>query len=173
MSPAWRERYGAGKSVNFPVGQAAKGNPGVAGVIDQTAYSIGYIGSEYAFAQHIPYAALRNRRGEFVMPTARSISAAAQGEMPADTRTSITDADAAGAYPISCFTWIVVYREQHYADRSADRARATVELLDYLLGEPVQRMTAEVNYAPLPEKAVELSRRNLRTITYDGAPILE
>ena len=56
VSPMWKEKFGAGKSVNFPAGQAAKGNPGVAGVIKQTKFSIGYVGSEYAFAQKIPYA---------------------------------------------------------------------------------------------------------------------
>ena len=66
VSPMWKEKFGAGKSVNFPSGQAAKGNPGVAGVISQTKNSIGYVGSEYAFAQKIPYAKIGNIRGEFV-----------------------------------------------------------------------------------------------------------
>ena len=97
VSNSWANKYGAGKSVNFPSGQAAKGNPGVAGVISQTRNSIGYVGSEYAFAQQIPYATIENSKGEFVKPSASSISAAASGEIPADTRTSITNADAAGA----------------------------------------------------------------------------
>ena len=77
VSSMWKDKFGAGKSVNFPTGQAAKGNPGVAGVISQTRNSIGYLGSEYAFAQKIPYAKLRNANGEMVEPTAASISAAA------------------------------------------------------------------------------------------------
>lgn len=63
--------------MDFPVGQAAKGNPGVAGIIAQTPYSLGYIGSEYAFAQKIPYASVYNKRGELVVPSTESISAAA------------------------------------------------------------------------------------------------
>ena len=59
VSPMWRENFGSGKSVNFPSGQAAKGNPGVAGVIKQTKNTIGYVGSEYAFAQKIPYASVK------------------------------------------------------------------------------------------------------------------
>ena len=55
--------------MDFPVGQAAKGNPGVAGIIAQTPYSLGYIGSEYAFAQKIPYAAVKNQRGELITPS--------------------------------------------------------------------------------------------------------
>ena len=82
VSSMWASKFGAGKSVNFPSGQAAKGNPGVAGVIAQTKNSIGYVGSEYAFAQKIPYAKIQNQRGEMVEPTSASISAAASGTLP-------------------------------------------------------------------------------------------
>lgn len=173
VSPAWASKYGAGKSVNFPAGQAAKGNPGVAGVIKQTKNTIGYVGSEYAFAQNIPYAQVQNRRGDFVSPSSASISAAASGAIPADTRTSITDADAAGAYPISTFTWVIIYKEQNYSDRSKEQAEATLDLLNYLLSDEAQNMTAEVHYAPLPAKAKELSKVNLKTVTYDGVSILQ
>ena len=172
VSPMWKEKFGAGKSVNFPVGQAAKGNPGVAGVIKQTKNAIGYVGSEYAFAQKIPYATLQNQRGEFVTPTAASISAAASDTIPADTRCSITNADAAGAYPISTFTWMIIYKEQHYADRSKAQAMATLDLVKYILSDEAQHITSEVHYAPLPAKAKELSLANLRAVTYDGEVIL-
>ena len=173
VSPMWKEKFGAGKSVNFPSGQAAKGNPGVAGVISQTKNSIGYVGSEYAFAQKIPYAIIQNARGEFVLPTAESISAAAAGTIPADTRTSITNADAAGAYPISAFTWIIIYKEQNYSGRSKEQAEATLDLLQYILSDEVQNITSEVHYAPLPAKAKELSMENLKAVTYDGVAILQ
>ena len=172
VSPMWKEKFGAGKSVNFPSGQAAKGNPGVAGVIKQTKNAIGYVGSEYAFAQKIPYATLQNQRGEFVAPTAASISAAASGTIPADTRCSITNADAAGAYPISTFTWMIIYKEQNYSNRSKDQAIATLDLLQYILSDETQNITSEVHYAPLPAKAKELSIANLKTVTYDGESIL-
>ena len=172
VSEDWKNNYGAAKSVNFPVGQAAKGNPGVAGIIGNTPNTIGYIGSEYAFAQKIAYANVKNKRGELITPSTESISAAA-GEIPQDTRCSITDADAEGAYPISCFTWIIIYKEQHYADRSKAQAEATLDLLDYILTDSVQQTTSTVHYAPLPKKAVELSLQNLKTVTYDGQPILK
>ena len=173
VSPMWASKYGAGKSVNFPSGQAAKGNPGVAGVIKQTKNTIGYVGSEYAFAQKIPYASIQNRRGEFVLPSSASISAAASGAIPTDTRTSITNADAEGAYPISTFTWIIIYKEQNYSDRSREQAVATLDLLKYILSGEAQGITSEVHYAPLPDKAKELSLTNLKTVTYDGETILK
>ena len=173
VSPMWATKFGAGKSVNFPSGQAAKGNPGVAGVIKQTKNAIGYVGSEYAFAQKIAYAQIQNQRGEFVEPSSESISAAASGEIPADTRCSITNADAAGAYPISTFTWMIIYKEQNYSARSKDQAVATLDLLKYILSDEAQYITSEVHYAPLPAKAKELSLANLKTVTFDGETILQ
>ena len=173
VSPMWASNFGAGKSVNFPSGQAAKGNPGVAGVIKQTKNSIGYVGSEYAFAQKIPYARIQNLRGEFVLPSSATISAAASGEIPADTRCSITNADAAGAYPISTFTWMIIYKEQNYSDRSKEQAMATLDLLKYILSDEAQNITSEVHYAPLPAKAKELSMTNLKAVTFDGMAILQ
>lgn len=167
VSENWKNTYGAGKTVDFPVGQAAKGNPGVAGIIAQTPYSLGYIGSEYAFAQKIPCASVINAQGEAVLPDTKSISAAA-GEIPQDTRCSITNADAPGAYPISCFTWLLIYKEQDYSSRSEAQAKATLELMKYILSDSIQQTTEAVHYAPLPKKAVELSLNNLKEVTYKG-----
>ena len=170
-SAMWAVEFGTGKSVNFPVGQAAKGNPGVAGVVSQTKNSIGYVGSEYAFAQKIAYAKMINQRGEVVEPSAQSISAAASGEIPADTRCSITNSDAAGAYPIATFIWMIIYKEQNYSNRSLEQATATLDLVKYILSDDAQKITSEVHYAPLPAKAKELSLANLKTVTYNGTAI--
>ena len=173
VSQMWASKFGAGKSVNFPVGQAAKGNPGVASVIKQTRNSIGYVGSEYAFAQKIAYAKIQNQDGEFVAPSAASISAAASGNIPSDTRTSITNSAAKGAYPISTFTWIIIYKEQNYSDRSKEQAMATLDLIQYILSNEAQKITAFVHYAPLPTKAKEISLANLKTVTYNGEALLQ
>lgn len=171
VSPEWKERYGAAKSVDFPAGQAAKGNPGVAGIVKETPYSIGYIGSEYAFAQKIPMATLRNAAGNLVNPTIGSITAAAGSGMPTDTRTMITDSSNPEAYPISCLTWIVVYKEQNYGNRTREQAQATLRLLEFILSPGVQKTAAAVNYAPLPAEAVASSLKNLKTLTFDGKPL--
>lgn len=173
VSQMWASKFGAGKSVNFPVGQAAKGNPGVASVIKQTRNSIGYVGSEYAFAQKIAYAKIQNQDGEFVAPSSASISAAASGNIPSDTRTSITNSAAKGAYPISTFTWMIIYKEQNYSDRSKEQAMATLDLIQYILSDEAQKITAFVHYAPLPTKAKEISLANLKTVTYNGEAILQ
>lgn len=171
VSSSWNTKYGKGKSVNFPVGQAAKGNPGVAGVIAQTQNAVGYIGSEYAFAQKIPYASIINANGDIVKPSKESISNAAAGDIPSDTRTMITDSKNPGAYPISCFTWIVVYKEQNYANRSKAQAQGTLDFLKYILSNEAQSLAEKVNYSPLPQKVIKLSKKNLQKITYDNVPL--
>lgn len=107
-----------------------------------------------------------------ITPSTESISAAA-GDIPQDTRCSITDADAPGAYPISCFTWLIIYQEQNYSGRSKAQAQATVDLLEYVLSDSVQQTTTTVHYAPLPRQAVDLSLQNLKTVTYDGQPLVK
>ena len=173
ISAPWAENIGTGKALKWPVGIAAKGNPGVAGTISQTPGAIGYIGSEYAFALKIPVAKLQNKAGNFVAPTTESISAAADIEMPADTRTMITDSPVADAYPISCFTWILLYQEQAYKNRPEPLAQATVELLNWLTNPEAQDITTKVHYSPLPASTVKNAKQILKTITYNGQPILK
>ncbi len=171
ISPEWKEQIGTGKSLNFPIGIASKGNPGVAGTISQTEGSIGYIGSEYAFALKTTIANLQNPAGEFITPSAASISAAAQGDIPEDTRTMITNSTAPGAYPISCFTWLLVYQEQNYSKRTIEQAQATVDLMKYMIGDEAQSLTTQIHYAPLPQGVKEKAAKAIAKITYNGNPL--
>jgi phosphate transport system substrate-binding protein len=171
ISDRWRAEIGAAKSVSFPVGVAAKGNPGVAGIIGQTAGAIGYVGSEYAFARKIAFASLQNKAGKFVKPSTASISAAASANIPADSKIMITNSAAEEAYPISCFTWIVIYREQNYAKRSPEQAQATVKLLNFILSNEAQSKAANVHYAPLPENVRCNALKSLKSVTYNGKAI--
>jgi phosphate transport system substrate-binding protein len=172
VSPKWAERVGTGKSLNWPIGMGAKGNPGVAGTIQQTEGAIGYIGSEFAFTQKIQTAKVQNSSGAYILPNLETVSAAAKGEIPADTRVMLTNSSDPQAYPISGFTWIILYKEQAYNGRSLNQAKATVEFLDWLIGSEAQADASTVNYAPLPAIAVEKAKSILRTVTYNGKPIL-
>ncbi len=173
ISAKWEAEVGKGKSLKWPIGIGAKGNPGVAGTIKQTVGAIGYIGSEYAFAQKINYAKVKNSSGNFIEPSIESISASAKGEIPADTRVMLTNSSDPNAYPISGFTWIILYKEQKYDGRSLAQAKGTLEFLNWLIDKEAQAVAPQVNYAPLPAKAVELSKQILASVTYDGKPILK
>jgi phosphate transport system substrate-binding protein len=172
ISREWADKVGTGKSLNWPVGMGAKGNPGVAGIISQTEGTIGYIGSEYAFAQKIPFISLQNLSGNYVAPSVESVSAAARGDIPADTRIMVTNSADPEAYPISGFTWIILYKEQSYNGRSLNQARETLKFLEWVVNSEAQSVARKVDYAPLPEKAVRLSGEILKTVTYEGKPIL-
>lgn len=172
ISKKWADKVGAGKSLNWPVGMGGKGNPGVVGTISQTEGAIGYVGSEYAFAQKIQMAKVQNSNGEYVLPTMASVSAAAKGDIPADTRIMLTNSSDPESYPISGFTWIILYKEQAYNGRSFEQAEATVKLLDWLVSADAQAQAPTVNYAPLTDDAAAKAKAILRSITYDGKAIL-
>lgn len=172
VSPKWASLVGKGKALQWPVGIGAKGNPGVAGTIKSTDGSIGYIGSEYAFAQKIPVALLKNSSGNYIEPSIESISASAQGALPADTRVMLTNSDDPNAYPISGFTWLILYKDQAYDGRSKAQAKATLEFLLWIISDDAQSLAPKVNYAPLPEKAVSQAKSILRSVTHNGEPLL-
>ena len=172
VSTKWAEAVGTGKSLNWPIGMGAKGNPGVAGTISQTEGAIGYIGSEYAFAQKIQTAKVQNSSGNYILPSIESVSAAAKGDIPDDTRIMLTNSSDPDSYPISGFTWIILYKEQAYDGRSAAQAKATVEFLDWLVSREAQGEASKVHYAPLPDLAVEKAKTSLKSVTFEGKPVL-
>jgi len=173
VSKEWATKLGSGKTVKWLTGIGAKGNPGVAGTIKETKGAIGYVGSEYSFAQKIPTAYLQNKAGKFIRPSIASISAAGKSTIPADTRIMLTNSDAALAYPISGFTWILLYKEQDYANRSLAQAQATLKLMEYMLGPNAQKVASAVNYAPLPASVVKQAKAILRSVTYKGKPVIK
>jgi phosphate transport system substrate-binding protein len=172
ISSKWAEKVGTGKSLNWPVGLGAKGNPGVAGTISATAGTIGYIGSEYSFSMKIQTTLVENKAGKYVEPSIASISAAAKGNIPDDTRIMLTNSDDPESYPISGFTWIILYKEQAYGGRTIEQATATVKLLDWLISPAAQAEAAKVNYAPIPETAVLKAKNILKSVTFEGKAIL-
>lgn len=171
VSQQWKSEIGRGKALQWKTGASAKGNPGVAGTIAVTNGAIGYIGSEFAFSAGIPFAILKNKAGNFVKPSPETISAAANGELPADNRVMMTDQAADDAYPISAFTWLLIYQEQSYNGRSLKQAQETVKFLKWMLSDEAQENTLKVHYAPLPQKAIDNSMKLLKTVKYNGKPI--
>ena len=112
VSPAWKSTVGVATSVKWPVGVGGKGNEGVAGLVSQTPGAIGYVELIYALQNKISYGSVENLAKKFVRASIQSTTAAAAaaaGQMPADFRVSITNAPGDSAYPISSFTWLLLY----------------------------------------------------------------
>ncbi len=171
ISEEWCQKVGRGKAVRWPVGMGGKGNAGVAGLIRQIPGCIGYIEIAYAEQNHIPVAALQNKAGRFIKPTLKAISAAANVEIPDDTRCSITNTAAPDGYPISAFTWIIVYQEQAYKGRSYEKAKALANLLWWCIHE-AQEMNESLLYGRLPEKVVSKAEKIVKSMAYKGKPLL-
>ncbi|MEN8157415.1 MAG: phosphate ABC transporter substrate-binding protein PstS [Bacteroidota bacterium] len=171
ISADWEREVGRGKSLKWPVGLGAKGNPGVAGTIKQTTGAVGYIGSEFAFAQKIPVAQVENSTGKYVMPSLASISASAKGEIPDHTKVMLTCSADPDAYPISGFTWLILYKEQSYDKRSKRQAEETVKFLSWIIEKDAQALAQQVNYAPLPGKTAAKARELLGSVVYNGEPV--
>ncbi len=159
-SPRWAAGPGRGKEVPWPVGLGGKGNEGVAGQVKQTPGAIGYVELAYAKQNALPFAAIRNAAGNFVLPSPDGMTAAASAvsaNLPANTdyRLSIVNAPGAAAYPISSFTWILLYEQQ--AD--SVKARKLVDFLKWALSEG-EKQAAALDYAPLPASmAAQLQTR--------------
>ena len=153
-SPEWKKRVGVSTSVNWPTGVGGKGNEGVSGLVQQVPGSIGYVELIYALQNKIAYGSVQNLAGEFVRASTQSVTAAAAGavaKMPADFRVSITNAEGKGAYPISSFTWLLLYENP----KDKAQSKAMVDFVKWALSDG-QKFATELGYAPLPAEVVKM-----------------
>lgn len=172
VSAEWKEKVGTGPSLNWPAGLGGKGNPGVAGLVKQTPGSIGYVELIYALQNKMPYGMVKNNKGKFVTATIASTSYAADTNLPDDMKVSLTDTDVPEGYPISGFTWILVYKEQNYAEKSEEKAKELVKLLWWMIHEG-QKNAEPLHYAPLSKKAVEKAEKLIKSISYKSSVVMK
>jgi phosphate transport system substrate-binding protein len=172
VSADWKAKVGNGSAVNWPRGLGGKGNEGVAGLVKQTPGSIGYVELIYALQNKMAYAKVKNKSGKIILPSLESVSAASKIALPDDAKVFLTDTDAPGGYPISGFTWVIIYKEQNYGGRSADKAKALLTLLWWNIHDG-QQFTSPLNYAPLSKDALKVAEKILKSATYNGKPILK
>src|SRR5579871_659098 len=172
VSEEWSSKVGKGSAVNWPVGLGGKGNEGVAGSVKQTPGAIGYIELAYAIQNNMAFAKIQNKSGNFITPSIASVTAAANITIPADSKISLTNTDAPDGYPISGFSWVLIYKEQKYNDRSADRATKLLKLISWVIHDG-QQFSSALNYAPLSPNVVSVGDAILKSATFDGKPILQ
>jgi phosphate transport system substrate-binding protein len=169
--PQWKSDVGNGTSVNWPAGIGGKGNEGVAGQIKQLPGSIGYIELIYALNNQMVFADIKNASGAFIKPSLESTKAAATTDIPADSRITVTNSSAAGAYPIASFTWIMVYKDQNYNGRTIGKATELVNMLWWMTHEG-QQFCEPLHYASLSPQAVNVSEELIKSINFGGKPLL-
>jgi phosphate transport system substrate-binding protein len=161
VSPAWAASVGTGRSLHWPAGIGADGNPGVAGAIERTQDSIGYVETSYTTGTALGYAAIANRDGSYTTPTPAAIAADAAGQ-PAITpdNFSIVNEPGAAAYPISGYSWVLVSARQP----SQPAGQALVALLSWLT-HPGQAYAATLGYVPLPSAIQREAAATLARVT--------
>lgn len=171
VNAEWNTKVGKQTAVNWPVGLGAKGSEGVSGMVKQTPGGIGYVELTYALQNKLPVGLLQNKSGKYVDASLAAVTAAAKVEVPADMRVSITNTDAPDGYPISSFTYVLLYTQQAYGNRDAGKAGELIKLVDWMIHDG-QQYTQPLNYAPLPADIVKRAEDMLKSVKYNDKPIL-
>ena len=166
VSADWAAKPGKGKEVQWPVGLGGKGNEGVAGQVRQMPGSIGYVELAYAKQNKLAYADMKNASGAFVTPTIAAVTAAAAGavaKLPPNTdyRVSIVNAAGKDAYPISSFTWLLVYKQQ----ANAAKGKQLLAFVRWALTDG-EKSAASLDYAPIPAIMSKQLLKRLDTVTF-------
>jgi len=173
VNPEWASKVGKAAAVNWPAGLGAKGSEGVAGLIKQTPGAIGYVELIYALQNKMEIADIQNAAGKFITPSLKSITLASNVDnIPSDAKVSITNTTNPDGYPISSFTWAILYQEQKYNDRSLAKATNLLKLLWWNIHQG-QVYCTPLNYAPLSKNALKVAEKILKSATYGGTSILK
>lgn len=169
VSPEWKEKVGTGTSPQWPVGLGGKGNEGVTGQVKQTPNTIGYVELAYAVQNKLPVSLIKNSSGNFVEPSLDAVTAAAAEAIattPEDLRVSITNAAGAQVYPISSYTYILVYKDQ----KDATKGKVLVDFLWWGIHDG-EKFAKDLQYAPLPAEIVKRAEAKINSITSGGKPL--
>ena len=161
VSPTWAAKVGTGKTLNWLVGEGAEGNGGVGATVYSTPFSIGYLEQAYSRGLLLPFAAIRNQAGNYVTPSTQTVTAAA-AQKPHITPTdfSIVNQPGASSYPITGYSWALVYTHQP----NQATGQTLVTMLDWLT-HTGQAYAATTNYVPLPPQIQQLAHTMLQQIT--------
>lgn len=175
VDSSWDKKVGKGKSVPWPRGLAAAGNEGVAGIVKSTTYSIGYVELAYAFQTGMTFAHVQNGdKNKFIEPTIDSISASAAGivdRLPAAeadwSAVSMVNAPGPNSYPIASFSYLLVYQDLKQTSKHKEEAKTMLHMIHWMITDG-QEFSRSLLYAPLPDNVVELDKKGLSRVTYDG-----
>jgi phosphate transport system substrate-binding protein len=176
VSSDWEQEIGQGKTVAWPVGLGGNGNTGVAGIVQGTEYSIGYVELAYALENDMTVAAIQNPAGNWIAPslettTAAVESKASQGLPAGDADWEMVDvlnAPGEQAYPIVSFTYLLVYKELNVVPgMTQNKATALVQFIWWVVHDG-QQLGPDLEYAPLPSNVVQIDEASIQSITFNG-----
>jgi len=181
VSPDWQTKVGHGKTVPWPLGIGGQGNAGVAGIVKSTPYSIGYVELAYVMQNNMTYAFVQNADGTaFVEPTLDTIAAdaaSASANLPSPdgdwSKVSIVNEPGNNSYPISSFTYLLVYKDlSQVKGMTQDKAKAVIDFINWAIHDG-QQFSTSLLYVPLPDPVVKLDEQGLSEIQYSGGAVPE
>jgi phosphate transport system substrate-binding protein len=174
VSSEWAELVGFGTAVQWPAGLGGSGNEGVAAIVQIIPGTLGYTSLVYATLNDLTYGAVLNQAGNAIIPDLQSTTAAGNVDLPADARVSITDTPAPDGYPISGFAWLLVHEnlDGNNAIATREEAEALVEWLWYTVHDG-QALAPALDFARLPEAAVQIAEAMIRSLKWRGEPLGE
>jgi phosphate transport system substrate-binding protein len=172
VSKEWKDKVGTGPSLNWPGGLGGKGNPGVAGLVKQVPGSVGYVELIYALQNKMAFGTVQNKNGKWIKPTLAATSAAASIALPDNMKVSLVDTAAPEGYPVAGFTWVLLYKEQAYGDRTEARVKELVKLIWWMTHEG-QKYAEPMEYAPLSKAAVDKAEKLVKSVTYKGKAVMK
>jgi phosphate transport system substrate-binding protein len=179
ISTAWNDQIGKGKSVQWPVGIGGPGNEGVANAIRGSPNTIGYVELAYALTTQMPYAYIQNQAGNFVEPTLDStkaaVAAASQSLPKSDAsweHVSVVNAPGTNSYPIASFSYLLLFKElSTNPNIDQAKAKALVDFISWAITDG-QQVADDLSYVPLPQEVVQLNQKTLRSLTFQGQPLI-
>jgi phosphate transport system substrate-binding protein len=179
ISTAWNDQIGKGKSVQWPVGIGGPGNEGVANAIRGSPNTIGYVELAYALTTQMPYAYIQNQAGNFVEPTLDStkaaVAAASQSLAKSDAsweHVSVVNAPGTNSYPIASFSYLLLFKElSTNPNIDQAKAKALVDFISWAITDG-QQVADDLSYVPLPQEVVQLNQKTLRSLTFQGQPLI-
>jgi phosphate transport system substrate-binding protein len=161
VDPTWAAKVGTGKSLNWPTGEGEEGNASVSSTVFSTPFSIGYLEVSYTRDFDLPIAQIRNQAGHYVTPSTATIGAAA-AQKPHITAAnfSIVNQPGANSYPISGYSWALLYTHQP----SQATGHALVSLFQWLT-HTGQAYASQEGYVPLPPNIQQLAQSTLQHVS--------
>lgn len=178
VCPEWDEQVGAAKSVPWPSGLGSPGNEGVAGTINSTPNSIGYVTLAYAFQNDMTVADLQNGDHTNFVPPSLDTASAASGSaafwLPG-AEESWRDVDLLAApgfnsYPITSFSYLIIHPDLKDSADNLEHASAIADMIAWMITDG-QQYSSQLLYVPIADLVKNIGLDGLSQVTYDGEPV--
>ena len=170
VSGEWKEKVGKSTSVKWPVGLGGKGNEGVAGTVNQTDGSIGYVELAYAKQNKLQFAKMKNAAGAVVEANAKTTQNAMAdlgSSMPDTLTVSIVNPPGKDSWPITGYTYLIIYMDQ----QDCARGKAVVDFIKWGVSDAGSKYAMDLEYVPLPDNVRSLVLAKLDQVTCQGQPL--